>query len=100
MKSLLRIALLWIVVGFGVSILCSQDSIVAKRSASFTSDIAPILSKNCQPCHFPGGKVFAKLPFENYFTVKKLGLKLNTRFKKEEQQTLVKSWVKAGSPKE
>jgi hypothetical protein len=73
---------------------------VDSAKVSYIASIAPLLVKNCQPCHYPGGKVFKKLPFENYLVVKKLGLKLNTRFKTEEQQSLVKRWVEAGAPKE
>ena len=98
MKSAPRFAVLCLLAGLSSRVVFSQDSGSTKEIVSFKSGVAPLLVKNCQPCHFPGGKVFAKLPFEDYLTVKKLGLKLNTRFKEKEQQTLVKAWVKSGSP--
>jgi hypothetical protein len=68
--------------------------------ATYQGNILPMLKTNCTPCHFEGGKVFGKLPFTEYETVKTLGKKLNTRFgdkEKQEQRELVLSWVKAGS---
>ncbi len=68
--------------------------------ATYQGNILPMLKTNCQPCHFEGGKVFGKLPFTEYQTVKTLGKKLNTRFgdkEKQEQRELVLSWVKTGS---
>lgn len=66
---------------------------------TFQKDIAPLLKQNCTPCHYPGGKVFRKLPFEDYRTVRTLGKKLNTRFNKEDQQRVVNQWVERGSRK-
>ncbi|HTK82469.1 MAG TPA: hypothetical protein VL633_09275 [Bacteroidota bacterium] len=54
----------------------------------------PLLQANCNPCHFPGGKVYQKLPFDDSLTVAKLGKKLNTRLKKKEQQDIINDWVK------
>src|SRR4029453_4467858 len=36
---------------------------VAERP-TFASDIRPILQSSCQPCHFQGGKMYEKLPFD------------------------------------
>ena len=68
-------------------------------SPTYQSDILPMLTTNCQPCHFEGGKVFGKLPFTEFKTVKTLGKKLTTRLQdkeKQEQRELVLSWVKNG----
>jgi len=35
----------------------------------FKSTIQPILQKNCSPCHFPGGKMYAKMPFDKGETI-------------------------------
>ncbi len=35
----------------------------------FKKTIQPILQKNCSPCHFPGGKMYAKMPFDNGETI-------------------------------
>jgi len=68
------------------------------KAVTFTADIAPMLAANCQPCHFKGGKVFDRLPFDEYETVRKVGAKLNTRLK-DKNADLVTRWLKGGSPK-
>jgi hypothetical protein len=61
---------------------------------TYHKDVMPLLQANCNPCHFPGGKVYQKLPFDDSLTVAKLGKKLNTRLKKKEQQDIINDWVK------
>lgn len=36
----------------------------------FVSDIQPILEKKCNPCHFPGGKMYNSLPFDQEKTIR------------------------------
>jgi len=33
--------------------------------AVFKSEVRPILAARCAPCHEPGGKLYAKLPFDD-----------------------------------
>lgn len=35
------------------------------KDAVFTTEIRPILVAHCAPCHEPGGKMYAKLPFDD-----------------------------------
>jgi hypothetical protein len=74
----------------------ASDNDGKKAVVTFQHDIAPLLRANCQPCHYPGGKVFKKMPFEEYRIVKKLGVKLNTRFKEAAIQNTVIQWVQTG----
>jgi hypothetical protein len=57
---------------------------------TFASDIRPILQSSCQPCHFQGGKMYEKLPFDKPETITKLGTKLFTRIKNEDQQRVIR----------
>ena len=66
---------------------------------TFHNDVLPLLQANCNPCHFPGGKVYKKLPFDDSTTVAKLGKKLNTRLQKKEQQAIINGWVEFGVKK-
>ena len=66
---------------------------------TFKDSVRPVLNKNCTPCHFKGGKVYKKLPFDKYETVRALGKKLNTRLK-DRNADLVLRWIEAGSPEE
>lgn len=37
----------------------------SSRDTVFKSEIRPILVAHCAPCHEPGGKLYAKLPFDD-----------------------------------
>ena len=63
----------------------------------FQKHVLPLLQANCNPCHFPGGKVYKKLPFDDYKTVASLGKKLNTRLKQKKQQAVINGWIKSGT---
>lgn len=68
---------------------------INQRNFTFREDILPLLKSNCNPCHFPGGKVHDVYPFDSYETVATLGLKLNTRLKNNEKD-VVSEWVQSG----
>lgn len=36
---------------------------------SFSAQIQPILERRCNPCHFPGGKMYQSMPFDRGETV-------------------------------
>jgi hypothetical protein len=63
------------------------------KNVDFTRDVRPILEKRCQPCHFPGGKMYGKLPFDRAETIDKLGTKLFTRIKKEDEQAVIRGFL-------
>lgn len=65
---------------------------MAKRP-TFASDIKPILESRCQPCHFQGGQMYEKLPFDKPETITKLGTKLFTRIENEDQQRVIREFL-------
>ena len=65
---------------------------------TFVSDVRPILESSCQPCHFQGGKMYAKLPFDKPETITKLGTKLFRRIKNEDQQRVIRKFLSEQSP--
>ena len=65
---------------------------MAKRP-TFASDIRPILESSCQPCHFQGGQMYEKLPFDKPETITKLGTRLFTRIKNEDQQRVIREFL-------
>lgn len=71
----------------------SATSTPAPKNVDFTRDVRPILEKRCQPCHFPGGKMYDKLPFDRAETVGKLGTKLFTRIKKDDEQAVIRAFL-------
>jgi hypothetical protein len=60
---------------------------------TFASDIRPILESSCQPCHFQGGQMYEKLPFDKPETITKLGTKLFTRIKSEDEQRVIREFL-------
>ena len=73
-----------------------SDGKPSREAYTFKRDIAPLLKNNCMPCHFAGGTVFAKLPFDDYATVKSKAKRLNTRLKEDEQKKIVDGWIASG----
>ena len=63
------------------------------KNVDFIRDVRPILEKRCQPCHFPGGKMHGQLPFDRPETIDKLGTKLFTRIKKDEEQAVIRGFL-------
>jgi hypothetical protein len=59
----------------------------------FDKDIKPIFQARCQPCHFQGGQMYDKLPFDKPATITKLGTKLFTRIKDEKEQKLIREFL-------
>lgn len=70
---------------------------VQQKTATFTDGVARLLKEKCSPCHFKGGKVFERYPFDQYETVRKLGKRLNTRLKGKDAD-LVTRWIDIGFP--
>ena len=59
----------------------------------FGKEIKPIFQSRCMPCHFQGGKVYDKLPFDQPETITRLGTKLFTRIKDEKEQRLIREFI-------
>jgi hypothetical protein len=66
-------------------------------AADFAHDVRPIFEKRCQPCHFEGGKMYERLPFDRPETIKSLGTKLFTRIKAEDEQAVIRRFLAQGS---
>jgi hypothetical protein len=59
----------------------------------FATQIRPILEARCQPCHFSGGKVYQRMPFDRPETIKTLGTKLFTRIKDERERQIIREFL-------
>ena len=59
----------------------------------FDREIKPILQSRCMPCHFQGGKVYDKMPFDKPETVTRLGEKMFTRIKDEKEQRMIREFL-------
>jgi hypothetical protein len=59
----------------------------------FNASVRPLLEKQCQPCHFNGGKMYAQLPFDDPKTIRHLGTKLFTRIRDEHEQDIIRTFL-------
>ncbi len=79
-------------------VICERSRVgpVSARPAprvDFAKSIRPILEKRCTPCHFQGGVMHARLPFDKPETIAKLGTRLFTRIKDEESRALIRKFL-------
>lgn len=63
-----------------------------KDTVDFVTQIQPILVKNCSPCHFTGGKMYEKMPFDKDTTIINHEKAILKRMKGDEN-TLIRSFI-------
>jgi len=71
----------------------ASKSSAAQTKVDFDTQIKPILQQRCQPCHFSGGVMYQRLPFDRAQTITTLGTKLFTRIKDEKEQRLIREFL-------
>lgn len=60
----------------------------------FARDVRPILARRCEPCHEPGGKMYARMPFDDPATVASHPAGILKRLKGDDNVT-VERWIAA-----
>ena len=98
MKWLLIICLIvlaaWLTLGKKTSALPQVKTIqVLKDSISFATQVQPIFVKRCSPCHFPGGKMYARLPFDKDTTIINHSEGILRRIKTGDDNLILKSFI-------
>jgi hypothetical protein len=104
MKTLLFYILSFFTVFAGGNYSCkiktvnsSSDQLTSSAKTTdtiiFSRQIQPILVKNCSPCHFPGGKMYEKMPFDKDTTLINHSTGILRRIKNEEENTMLKNFV-------
>jgi hypothetical protein len=68
-----------------------------KARIDFDTQLKPVFKSKCMPCHFPGGQMYDRLPFDRPETIRKLGTRLFTRIKEEDSRRLIEDFL-AQSP--
>jgi hypothetical protein len=63
------------------------------KTIDYKAEIQPIFEAKCQPCHFPGGKVYEHLPFDRPETIRRLGEKVFTRIKDEPTRAKIRAFL-------
>ena len=64
-----------------------------EEKIDFEKKVKPIFVKNCSPCHFTGGKMYEKLPFDKDTTILNHHQAILKRIKNEEDNAIIKSFV-------
>jgi len=64
-----------------------------KTRVDFDTQLKPIFQSKCMPCHFSGGKVYDRMPFDKPATIRKLGTRLFTRIKDEHDRKLIEDFL-------
>jgi hypothetical protein len=64
-----------------------------KDRVDFDTQVRPILKSKCMPCHFQGGQMYDRLPFDKPETIRKLGTKLFTRITEENDRRLIEAFL-------
>lgn len=59
----------------------------------FAAKIAPMLAERCQPCHFPGGVMYERLPFDQPETIRTLGTELFSRIRDEQERQWIRDFL-------
>lgn len=85
--------MLFVEIAFWLASVMASDAPEVPKHADFQRDVRPILERHCQPCHFEGGKMYARLPFDRAETIDTLGEKLFTRIKKEEERAIIRAYL-------
>ena len=78
-------------IGVAPASLINSTSTLAKPD--FETEVKPILQSRCMPCHFQGGKVYDKMPFDKPETITRLGTKLFTRIKEEKPREVIRAFL-------
>lgn len=64
-----------------------------KARVDFDTQLKPIFQSKCMPCHFSGGQMYERLPFDKPETIRKLGHRLFTRIKEENDRRLIEDFL-------
>jgi hypothetical protein len=70
---------------------------IVKVSDPFQTTIRPILSERCGACHDPGGKMYARLPFDDPHVVASNQEKVLRRLKGADREALQR-WIAGLAP--
>ncbi len=68
-------------------------SSTSKARVDFDAQLKPIFVSKCMPCHFSGGQMYDRLPFDKPATIRKLGTRLFTRIKDEHDRKLIADFL-------
>jgi hypothetical protein len=60
---------------------------------NFDSEVLPILTTHCNPCHFPGGKMYEKMPFDQATTLTSHATGIIKRIKGDNEVAILRRFI-------
>ena len=99
----MKAVLIIIILGTGLFSCLSIDAKHGSESPSksktisdtvnFKTDVVPILNTKCSPCHFEGGKMYEKMPFDSDVTILNHQAGILRRLKNEPVGALIRQFI-------
>ena len=71
----------------------AETSLKVGDSIQFSSHVQPIMQKRCTPCHFPGGKMYERMPFDKDTTIINHQASILKRIKDEEENSVIREFL-------
>ena len=71
----------------------APSQIQAAVDPAFAATVRPILASHCAPCHEPGGKMYARLPFDRADTIASHREGVLRRIQKPEEKAAIQKWL-------
>jgi hypothetical protein len=68
-------------------------ALAVRDTINYKAQVLPLLQKKCTPCHFPGGKMYERMPFDNSQTIISHEAGVLKRFKDEQEIALIKQFI-------
>lgn len=59
----------------------------------FAAQVLPLLQQKCSPCHFQGGRMYDRLPFDQEGTIRVLGTQMLSRMRDPLDQELIRTYL-------
>ena len=75
----------------------TMDIKVNSASITFDTDVKPIFERHCNPCHFPGGKLYDRLPFDQASTIIKHEQGILKRISDADEVKMIREFVQQSS---
>src|SRR5690242_9139396 len=75
------------------TVFAATASISIPDSAAFRSQLMPLLQKKCSPCHFEGGKMYERMPFDKASTILTHETGVLRRFNNPDEKAQVEKFI-------
>ena len=62
-------------------------------SSDYQKTLEPLFRKNCSPCHFPGGKMYERMPFDQDSTIIHHQGGIMKRISKADERKLINDYI-------